>query len=289
MAYTVEEIRVTREEETKREKLPLSDETRAGLEHHYFASGTNPGRSSFARISLRDIPDFTANDFQLRIVVAQTAYNRLAKHGRSLEWERIPELLTIDPQRLSLLILERLDKQSVNRPDLLTKFNTSKDYVACLSAVAYLKWRVGLHHDEIAQCLNVPVGMVQHMSWRLRFNAAKLGMTIRRKASYRGPKPHMTDEEFRARMQEVAARPGHKEKQSAGLKKAWTPEYKAAQHAKGRWKNTGSRKGVSKPWKPTRKSIKGIPQPWTPERKAAYAARRKQIELERFLKTVAWE
>jgi hypothetical protein len=284
MAYTLDEIRGVREEEIERLKLPLSDETRAGLEHHYLDSGTNPGRSKFKKISLRDIPDFTANDHQLRIVVAQTAYNRFHKRNRSLGWERIPEVLTIDPARLNLIITERLDKQSVNRPDLLTKFNTSKDYVACLSAVAYLKWRVGLHHDEIAQCLNVPVNIVQFMAWRLRYNASKLGMPIRRKATYRGPKPHMTDDEFRARMK--AARKS--ETRNISLRKVWTPEYRAAQHAKGRWKNTGSKKGVPKPWKPTRKSIKGIPQPWTPERKAAFAERRKQLSLERFLKTVAW-
>src|SRR5258708_22544469 len=170
MAFRTDEIRASLTEDTGREDL-RSPYARAGLEY-----AENPGRTTFKRISLRYIPDFSANDFELGIGVAQTAYSHFR---RSLPWKRVPEVLTIDPPALARLIAERLDKQSNSRPDFLNKFNTAKDYVACLSAVAYFKWRVRLHSNEIAEYLRIPVGMVHFLVWRLLYNAHRLGMAVR--------------------------------------------------------------------------------------------------------------
>jgi hypothetical protein len=255
MAYALEDIRDVHAEEIERPKIPLSAETRAGLEHHYRDGGTNPGRSTFKRISLRDIPDFTRNDHQLRIVVAQTAYSHF-RTGKP--WERIPEVLTVDPVALTCLIAERLDKYFTTRPDYLS-FNTTKDYVACLSAVAYFKWRIGLHHNEIATCLQIHVEVVNRLSVRLRASAFRLGMPVK-----------------------FSPLPRNGRKRGEVVKEMWQdPEYRALQ-------STNFKKAWADPEKRARK-LAAMRNPEVIEkRRKLQSQTMKEICLKKFLKTVAW-
>jgi hypothetical protein len=255
MAFSVDDISASHDAATARESL-RSPYAKAGLEY-----AENPGRQTFKRITCRYIPDFTVNDFELRIVVAQTAYTHFRS---SLPWKRIPEEMIVDPPALTRLIAERLEKKSISRPDFLSRFNTTKDYVACLSAVAYLKWRTGLHNDEIATYLQIPVDVVARLAWRLRCNARRLGMPVKCWVPPKGPsrsesarkayenKPalrQLAREHGKKVCQKRWSRPGEKERHSAAIKTAWS------QNA---------------------------------ERRAAASARAKAMNLKRFLKTVAW-
>lgn len=294
MAYSVDEIHLAREEETKREKLPLSDETRAGLEHHYRDDAANPGRRKFKVQSRREIPDFTANDFELRIVIAQAAYSHFR---RSLPWKRVPELLIVDPPELTRLIAARLDEQATARPNQLSSFNTTKDYVACLSAVAYLKWRLGWHGAEIANYIKIPINFVYELSGRLRYNASRLGMPMKFQL-WRPPtrtakeirsevaRRMWADPEYRktqsVAMKSRAARrwaaPGAKEEMRRKLRLKWTPERKAKQSARTKEQNAKNREKLGEAMKLA----------WTPERREKHSAFMQERNAKQFLRSVAW-
>ena len=69
--------------------------------------GWEPNRGFFTRISRRSAPDFTRNDPELRLVVAQTAYRRYHRGGR---WSRIPDELVNNPGALRASLKARLRK-----------------------------------------------------------------------------------------------------------------------------------------------------------------------------------
>ncbi len=257
MAFRDDEILESLAEDTGREDLH-SPYAKAGLDY-----AVNPGRSTFKqKISLRPIPDFTKDDFELRIVVAQTAYSHFR---RSVPWQRVPETLTIDPPQLAKLIAERLEQQSKSRPDFLSRFNTTKDYVACLSAVAYLHWRVGWRHQEIADYLRISKDMVRELNWRMRVNAARLGMPVK---CWLPPKALLS--------------------RSEAAKKAYEkwPELRERQSERGRkncekrWARPGERQRFAADTK----------KRWAndPERRRRASERAKAMNLQRFLKTVAY-
>src|SRR5258708_6725763 len=148
MAFRDDEISQALTDDARRDALS-SPYDRQGLEYQ-----SKERRHTF-KISTRLTPEFAANDFELRLVVSQTAYNHFEQNGRHRRWQRVPEHLTIDPASLAVLIVERLAQQSGNKPELLTRFNTTKDYTATLSAIAYLKWRLGWRQLQIANYLTI--------------------------------------------------------------------------------------------------------------------------------------
>lgn len=194
---------------------------------------------------------------------------------------------------MTRLIAARLEEQATARPNQLSSFNTTKDYVACLSAVAYLKWRLGWHGKEIANYIKIPIGFVYELSGRLRYNASRLGMPMKFQL-WRPPtrtakeirsevaKRMWADPEYR-KTQSVAmksrantrwAAPDAREKARIAAKRSWTPERRAKQSARNKEQNA---KNIEK----LREAMKLA---WTPERREKLQELNRQL----FLKTVAW-
>lgn len=235
MAFTVEEISASHTEDIGREDLRCPS-ARAGLEYE-----ENPSRRNFKRVSERPIPEFTASDEQLRLVVAQTAYSRF----RSGPWERIPDDLTADPVGLVAIAGIRFESLKDKQPNFLTVLNTTRDYVSILSASAYLFWRAGLNCIEIADELQVRPVDIRAAVTRLRYNAMRLGFSIKRTKRFRERAVCPTGSlDWYARLALANARPEVIERRRVGMK--------------------------------------------TPAARAAQSARAKAMNLERFLKTVAW-
>jgi hypothetical protein len=234
MAFSDAEIRDSHVEDIKREKFIHNDDTRAGLQRVARDRGINSGSHSFKRISLRDVPDFTADDWQTRIVVVQTAYS----HFRVGPWKRAPETLLVDLPRLTVEMVTRLERYVGKQPRWLTRFNTSKDYIACLLACAYLFWRLRWKMKDIAGYLEISVLTVRELIARLRYNATRLGMPIKRTQRFRGLPVPRTREQWLASLAAASAKPEVRQRRSAAMKRAMnTSEGKAAQsqRAKKQW------------------------------------------------------
>jgi hypothetical protein len=131
--------------------------------------------------------------------------------------------------------------------------NDVKDYIAILSAVAYLKWRAVYQAQDIAEYLQVPEPVVWYTAFILRENATRLGLKFPRQKTWRGPKKYISPEEFSRRLsegvkaswsrpdvrerhvkaaREFHARPEFRARMSAAAKKAQNrPDVRARQAA----------------------------------------------------------
>jgi len=180
----------------------------------------DPNRGYFTRISRRPRPDFTRNDPQLRLVVAQTAYRRYHRGGY---WSRIPDELVNNPGALRASLKARLRKfgDEVLRAGV-------KDYIAALSVIAYLKWRVGYQAQDIAEYLQVPEQSVWYMAFMLRENATRLGLKFPRQKTWRGPKKYLSPEERRRCLSDgVKANWADPDVRERRVKTLHSPEYRA--------------------------------------------------------------
>jgi hypothetical protein len=197
MAFRSDEILSTFAEETSREHLQDAYD-RAGV------SGIK-----FQRYTFRQAPEFALNDWQLRLAIAQTCYRR---HGKG-HWQRCPEQYLIDTTALTALTVEHLAEAAETQPRLLTKFALTKDYVAVVSACAYLRWRMGYTQRQVAEHLDISEQQFRDILDRLRRNAARLGMSLKRRTTFQGRKP-LTKQELSAVMKKSLNTPEYRAKRS---------------------------------------------------------------------------
>jgi len=195
--------------------------------------GWDPNRGFFTRKSRRPVPDFTKNDPQLRLVVAQTAFGcfRVGHH-----WVRVPDELVTNPAALRASLKARMRKYK--KDDTL-----AKRYIEVLSSVAYLFWRVGYHPADIAEYIGVPHRTVLTMMTFLRGNAHRLGFQIPRRSNFRGEwilaikrvDPALIHKHRSEATKRANARPEVQAKRSAGVEASWERR-RATGKATWRWK-----------------------------------------------------
>ncbi len=272
----------------------LNDAPRVNLKPHA-RQGLVFRETHSGKIKYSAIPDFSTDDWHLRIVVAQTAWIHLHKGP----WKRCPETFCVDHAGLVKLLAERLDTLSKKDQRLLTRFNTTKDYVAVLSACAYLKWRMRWQTGAIANELHIPVRIVSNLLNRLKNNAIRLGFPVKRNKTWKGLPTKMSRDEVRALMQEVFSRPEFRAMLSAAAKVTQNrPEEKTKRSVatKAAW----VRPGVRDKWRVAQKAAGARPEVKANRRRASntrwarsgaqrrQSAALKAAHLRKFLKTVAW-
>jgi hypothetical protein len=158
-------------------------------------------RATASEMRLHYTPEFSKNDEQLRLVIAQEGYDYatqlLAGAAKFYGSERVPEGFVRNREAIESLCkrasdsmrmqVPRTDKAKINHFRHLSWCDAHGGYIALRSAIAYRAWRQAQDAASIAQEMGISWQAVRQMLCRLCESARKLGLeTFPRHHSFRG-------------------------------------------------------------------------------------------------------